>query len=128
MYKVIKFVSEDVVNCQQWLKDQVSYSADWREQKTAEYPDDSRNEKCARTLRDLAHHIDELPAGHPLFRKIATLNAADNGLLNEWLDEMHYLIPRFGFHKSAISQELVQQLEQVTDKYTAKISSSKALH
>jgi hypothetical protein len=126
MCNVINFVC--VVNDQRWLKDQVNYAADWREQKAAEYPDDDRNEGCVCTLRNLARHLDELPADHPLFRKIALMILADNGLMNEWLDALNGLIPTFGFYKSATSQQLVQQLERVTDRYVAETCTKQGLH
>jgi hypothetical protein len=45
----------------------ITFQADWRDQKTAEYPSDQRNASSARALRSLAQELDGIPPNDSLW-------------------------------------------------------------
>ena len=84
------------------LVDRVESSADWRAQKTEQYPDDSRNERSSRALRKLAKNLRALPTEHEhaasyedVMERLAELEA--KGPLITVVDDESRYISRYGF-------------------------------
>ena len=60
------------------LSDYFVSQAEWREHKAAEHPDDLRNARAARGLRDVASYVRELPGDDPRLSAIAVANHDQN--------------------------------------------------
>jgi hypothetical protein len=68
--------------------------AEWRERKSVEYPDDSRNAQSAACLRSLAAHVLGR-ADDDVVRELATLAVRDDEFMP--FTEGAWLISRYGF-------------------------------
>jgi hypothetical protein len=53
--------------------------AQWRDQKAAEYPGDERNKNSAAALRQLAKHLEAIPATDPLWLMYSQMWDTGNG-------------------------------------------------
>jgi hypothetical protein len=61
-------------NTQEMLADYFEDQARWRDEKAAEYPEDTRNAIAAESLCDLAAWVRSLPDNHPDVQAIRTLH------------------------------------------------------
>lgn len=88
---------------QESLKDQIlitlDSTAEWREGKASEYPDDERNAEAVKELRLLYNEIEKIPAADPLFNTLQEEfdRAADLFGFCEGESELNRAI---GFHRS----------------------------
>ena len=86
----------------QVIVDYLESQAAWRDQKAAEYPDDTRNNRSAEGLRMLAAHVRQLPPGDERVRDLFARCCTDLGghPLDVFLagDLVGYAVARFRFH------------------------------
>jgi|GEM_PF-1795563 len=84
------------------LRDRVASGIDeharWREMKAEEYPADTRNQRSAQALRDLAKYVRDLPDDDPTLKRLAAdaevLDHLEFGLTGENVKSM---LSRYGF-------------------------------
>ena len=91
--------------------------AEWREEKAQEYPEDWRNLNCAKSLIRLAKHIVQLPTNHNLFKRLKEVDDAveEAGHAEPLIEELDFLLSRFGFGKEEDPDEGVDQLMTLYD-------------
>jgi hypothetical protein len=79
------------------LADQIESTAEWRERKAVEYPDDERNREAAEILRALAASVRALPDDDPVVVAYEGLGENEDEIFS--LVEMeNEMLKRIGFH------------------------------
>lgn len=101
----------------------IENTADWRMQKTGEYPDDARNEACAIRLRQVLEVVKGLPESHPLFRKLA-LAGELNG--EGWSEREGQFLSRWGFyHDESAADSGFRFVAELSDEVDEFITEAK---
>jgi hypothetical protein len=97
----------------------------WRTRKYAEYPDDHRNDDCARSLGRLAEQLSTIPVDDRDLEKLCQLEgAADEDLFVQFKEITSDFLGRYGFNtqEDGDAREFLQDLVR---QYQAAIRSRK---
>jgi hypothetical protein len=97
----------------------------WRTRKYAEYPDDHRNDDCARSLGQLAEQLSTIPVDDPDLEKLCQLEGdADEDLFVQFKEIISDSLGRYGFNtqEDGDAREFLQDLVR---KYQDAIRSHK---
>ena len=105
------------------LADELAFSAEWREHKAEEYPDDARNSQSAKALRTAASEVAALPDDDPRLVRLARLGEnGDEDALDHYVEGRGRIIGRHGFgrYDTQTTDELLAALVKLADESEAK--------
>ena len=88
----------------EWLVQSLESSADWRERKAEEYPDDARNATCAAALAQAAREVAALPDDDP---RLVTLERLphDEEAWGSYSEVENLIIARHGFDSAGATTD-----------------------
>lgn len=98
---------------------EISHAAEWRFQKAIQYPEDERNERCAKSLERLEANVAAVPAANWYFRKLWKAYYGHNlesseaaTLMGELGTIERQCISRYGFDspQSSKAEEFLKEL------------------
>jgi hypothetical protein len=98
------------MNAQTTLVSDIENTADWREFKAAEYPEDARrNQSAAKALRTLLNHVEHMDEDDELFQlQYLLLDYEDDSLTERFCGDRNLALRQYGFQDKSTPEEWVE--------------------
>jgi len=113
----------DVQDATARLLERIGHTAAWREGKAEQHPDDERNWRSARALRQAESEIAALPDDDPMLARHARVYD-DSAAASVAIDAMKQVIARHGFDREATTDDLLAALVAEVDVDMADADST----